>query len=1418
MNVESIEFYFTSDVDKRRQSYARVVNHQAFKEGTKPMAGGIMDLHMGATESKERCSTCANDNRKCPGHTGTVELKNDIINSLAVPVARNWLKIVCVKCGALLVEKSKLEHLKPNQRLATALKVVNTKRKGKDVKICMKCGTNQPKITKSTDVAHMIIAEYPDFIKTMYPNIIREIFSKISTDTLSFMGCTEKTTPLNYTSRILVIPPTVIRPSVNMFSGKGNSFHDFTTLVQHIVKRNEQISDNLDGVFTSINKDTGRLNDTELDKTLQNQFDLCNWLVKGQSTANNGKRAFVIGGKTLSSMLRLLPSKTGYLRGNSLGKRVTFISRSTISGNCTYKIDEIGLPIAVARTLQVEEIVQPYNIEYLTGFLLNGVKKYPGCTLIVRKQSGEQFDIQRSRHVPTQLEIGDKLFRDVIDGDYAYFNRQPSLTSSSIGAHKIRVTRDPAIHTFQFNVLSCVNYNADFDGDQMSTIVPRAASSRVEADMLSGVRTHFINIGNSAPINGQTQDTVVGCYDLTRHTVRMDKIHAMQLMSTTRMTGISVEDKLLTGYDIISLSLRDTPINYKRIPNSFKEIYAQRIKYDPAEIEVEIVQGKMLRGVLDNKSIGKNMNGSIYHIISREYGRDAALNAIFVHQQIALQYMMYYGFTTSTSDLIISDESLAKIHKVVSDTMADAEVIIENLKNGEIMPPIGMNVAQYFEKLQINALQNNDARLMQYILADINTSTNGFFKMISTGSKGNDANFINICGVRGGILINEVRMPQNFAYCRTMVYFPRCDLSPESFGYATNSFMTGYSVPQFINDGRLARFSLISTALLTAVSGYFLRKGTMNHQSSIINNHRRVSKNTNIVQFMYGDDGFDPRELEKVQIRTIMMNDDELREHVGGSPDVYDQIKRDRDEYRHIFASIESVNPECSFNSSVDLPVNINRLCENVLVDIKMKGMKGVAVGTSNYAKVQELCDDFPYLLLNEERRRQKSFVSNIRRNAVWLMQVYIRSELTPRVISKFSEGQLTYIIDNIKVRYSNALIGYGTAVGLIAAQVITQPITQGMLNSKHKSSTGGSSKGGLVRIVELYQAKTIKDEATPSMIISLSDGADAKMVALDIEYLILSVFIKSVKIIIEPTTKLIYPPTASDAEWMEKYRKFHPIDHVSVDVTNWCIRIELDKTMLVLKSVSLELIVSRLKATWPGLYIMHSSELSQQIVIRMWLKSGMLKKSVDIKNVVLIMKDISKSAIRGCNRILQPIVDKRSYANVEATGAIKRIDKPVVVVSGTNLYEIALCKGVDILHTSSNSVDDTFHMLGIEAARNKIISETAIYFGNETPNQRHLQIYADEITRFGFISSIERGGVAAREKQNICLGMCYGDPIRVLQEAAINNQSSKNYDIFTPHILGSTPRHGTKYNTYMMDSAFIKENYKSINNILDSI
>jgi len=126
--------------------------------------------------------------------------------------------------------------------------------------------------------------------------------------------------------------------------------------------------------------------------------------------------------------------------------------------------------------------------------------------------------------------------------------------------------------------------------------------------------------------------------------------------------------------------------------------------------------------------------------------------------------------------------------------------------------------------------------------------------------------------------------------------------------------------------------------------------------------------------------------------------------------------------------------------------------------------------------------------------------------------------------------------------------------------------------------------------------------------------------------------------------------------------------------------------------------------------------------------------------------------------------------------------------------------------------------MFGIESAMAKIISETISFMQKDAPNMAHLTLYANEMTRPGKFTNLEKGGLNIREHNNVLLRAAMSSPIQVFQDAAINGVSSKASGISGNMLLGATPAIGSLYNSFIVNEEFIKENTKSIDYYLDEL
>lgn len=110
------------------------------------------------------------------------------------------------------------------------------------------------------------------------------------------------------------------------------------------------------------------------------------------------------------------------------------------------------MPLSLARALQIPETVRSYNKHLLNIYYMNKKDVYPGCSGI-HKKATDKF--HRIEHLDPNYELqdGDIVLRDLIEGDYVCFNRQPSLLFGNIGSHRIVIMESGS--TLKINVSAC---------------------------------------------------------------------------------------------------------------------------------------------------------------------------------------------------------------------------------------------------------------------------------------------------------------------------------------------------------------------------------------------------------------------------------------------------------------------------------------------------------------------------------------------------------------------------------------------------------------------------------------------------------------------------------------------------------------------------------------------------------------------------------------------------------------------------------------------------------------------------------------------------------------------------------------------------------------------------------------------------
>ncbi len=384
-SITAISYSISGSEQNRLGSSVEIENKDLF-HGDLPAEGGVYDSHMGSTDKAWRCGTCGNSKGRCPGHCGHIELRYPVKNPMWRDFILKFLKVICFRCGRLIVTKE--VKVVKSKRLMEYAKIVSSDKIGS----CPHNDCLEPHPTINVDKGNSLkffIERVTSFGKVereeIYNHVILDILRRVSDETLNKIGWVERNRPQNLILEAIKIIPNTARPYIKRQAGaRINSSDDITTLTKQLI----EINLTLPKIIPDI---------PNIQLKLQNLYNILDMtyhqMVKGPVSADAQMTG--ASNKTPKSISGRLNNKEGRIRRNLLGKRTHYMMRSVLTCDPTLRVDEVGLPITIARNMDIPEVVSRENFERLSIYFRNKHNIYPGCTHIWKKSRGEKYIVDK---------------------------------------------------------------------------------------------------------------------------------------------------------------------------------------------------------------------------------------------------------------------------------------------------------------------------------------------------------------------------------------------------------------------------------------------------------------------------------------------------------------------------------------------------------------------------------------------------------------------------------------------------------------------------------------------------------------------------------------------------------------------------------------------------------------------------------------------------------------------------------------------------------------------------------------------------------------------------------------------------------------------------------------------------------------
>ena len=828
--VKALSFSLLSPEQIKRISAARIVTPELYDVDGYPVDGGLMDLKLGAIDPGVRCRTCGGRLKECLGHPGSIELARPVVHLKYIPIMYMFLRSVCQTCNKLLLKQEDANKYNLAERI----------KKVKDAKKCPHCGTAQEKVKLEKPTTFYFGK------KRVFPTEVREILSRISDDDIKLLGVNPRTCrPEWAVITLLLVPSVTVRPSITLETGE-RSEDDLTHKLSDIIRANQRLWENLNAGAPEV--------------IIEDLWDLLQYHVTTffDNTITRIPPARHRSGQPLKTITERIKGKEGRIRHNLAGKRVNFSSRTVISPDPYLDINEIGVPLDIARVITVSESVTSANIEMIKKLIQSEV--YPGANYIIRPDGKrKRITPDLKEEIMEEVQPGYRVERHLMEGDIVLFNRHPSLHRLSLMAHYTKVL---PYRTFRMHPSVTVPYNADFDGDEMNIHSPQTEEARAEAQILLDVKKNLMSPKNNSNMIGCISDAVTGNYLLTS----LDSIGRDSASQMLYESGIETafSKKILSGKEAFSKALPDLTFSVKAKSCLGKDCkYFDSCKKEscPYNAYLSIKEGELISGMIDVNSFGVE-NGVLIKLIDKKLGRDIAIDSIRKVFNLGTKFLSKRGLTVSLEDLKVNENVTKESTGVIKEAEEKTKEIIDAYYNNTL-DVIPGKTKEDSREIKILQILNNVRTKIGKIVKNEFPQENPVNNMIMSGAGGNILNITQMACCVGQQALWAKRISLGYSN-RTLPFFREHDLSPQARGFIYSSFIKGLNPKEFFFGAITGRDALMDTALRTPKSGYLYRRLANALQDLKVEYDGTVrDASENIVQFVYGNDGIDVSELHR---------------------------------------------------------------------------------------------------------------------------------------------------------------------------------------------------------------------------------------------------------------------------------------------------------------------------------------------------------------------------------------------------------------------------------------------------------------------------------------------------------------------------------------------------------------------------
>jgi DNA-directed RNA polymerase beta' subunit len=277
--------------------------------------------------------------------------------------------------------------------------------------------------------------------------------------------------------------------------------------------------------------------------------------------------------------------------------------------------------------------------------------------------------------------------------------------------------------------------------------------------------------------------------------------------------------------------------------------------------EILIKEGILVSGRVSSASVGTSHN-SLVQILYKNYGPKTALNFTDDITFITNIFLSRYGFTVGLEDCMVPETKVQEAQKMLLESITESQSAAYRLsKQSRNQLENERRESQINEHL--NTTRNVGTKIANYL-----SSENNLRVMLDSGAKGGVQNLAQMVSSAGQQYVNGKRHALMLSKgTRCLPTFEPGSEDIRARGQCYNSLMTGFTPSELYFHQAQGRVGLIDTALKTAEVGELHRNLVKMLEDIYVANDGSVRTGRNmtqnvIIQFVYGEDGFDAMNLQ----------------------------------------------------------------------------------------------------------------------------------------------------------------------------------------------------------------------------------------------------------------------------------------------------------------------------------------------------------------------------------------------------------------------------------------------------------------------------------------------------------------------------------------------------------------------------